>query len=109
MRRASLVPKSGHDVTVYQVLEDFGKLGRAWREIDESKADEQSIIEGILSGEYENPIRIVAFNTEEGWSRDATEDIAGKVLDAAKSQGCASAATREFIKRAMGSDASSYL
>jgi hypothetical protein len=104
MRRASLVP-SDNDITVYQVLEDFGQLGRAWREIDEAGADERSIIDAILSGEYERPIRVVAFNTVEAWALDVTEDIAAKVLDAAKAQGRALAApTREFIERATGAD-----
>jgi hypothetical protein len=30
-------------------------------------------------GEYNNPVRIVAFNTSEGWSRDVTVDIADEV------------------------------
>lgn len=104
MRRASLVP-SDNDITVYQVLEDFGQLGRAWREIDEAGTDERSIIDAILSGEYAHPIRVVAFNTVEGWALDVTDDIAAKVLDAAKAQGrTLAASTREFIERATGAD-----
>jgi hypothetical protein len=30
----------------------------------------------LLDDQYENPVRIVAFNTAEGWSRDVTLDIA---------------------------------
>ena len=30
--------------------------------------------------EYSHPVRVVAFNTAEGWSRDVTEDIARAVL-----------------------------
>ena len=58
------------DLTVYAVLEDFGKHGAAWREIDELRADQQSIIEGILRGEYERVLRVVAFNADEGWARE---------------------------------------
>ena len=36
---------------------------------------------GILDGQYEDPVRIVAFNTAEGWSRDVTEDIADELQE----------------------------
>jgi hypothetical protein len=29
-----------------------------------------------VDGEYSNPVRIVAFNSSESWSRDVTKDIA---------------------------------
>ena len=49
------------------MLDDFGSLGRVWPETDEAGT------------EYQNPVRIVAFNTAEGWSRDVTFDIADEV------------------------------
>jgi hypothetical protein len=33
----------------------------------------------LLDGQYEDPVRIVAFNTAEGWSRDVTVDIADEL------------------------------
>jgi len=30
------------------------------------------------SGHYRHPLRVVAFNTAEGWMRDITADIAGQ-------------------------------
>ena len=71
----SIVP-SGNDQTVYLVAEDFGKLGRAWREADYEATDLETVIEDLLSGQYNNPIRVVAFNTEERWSEDVSEDVA---------------------------------
>ena len=71
----SIIP-SGNDQTVYLVAEDFGKLGRAWREADYEATDLETVIQDLLSGQYNNPIRVVAFNTEEGWSEDVTEDVA---------------------------------
>jgi hypothetical protein len=32
-----------------------------------------------VEGEFNNPVRIVAFNTVEGWSRDVTVDIADEL------------------------------
>jgi hypothetical protein len=80
-----LVP--GFDVEVCIVLDDFGKVGRAYREVDEQQADRETIIRDILSGQYEQPIRIVAFNTFEGWSQDITEDVAREVEKRAREQG----------------------
>jgi hypothetical protein len=37
----------------------------------------------MISGEYRDPLRVVAFNTVEGWSRDVSEEIAYDVLDRA--------------------------
>jgi hypothetical protein len=70
-----------NDVTVYLVVEDFGDLGQAFRETDLAEADHETMVRNIISGEYGNPLRVVAFNTVEGWSRDVSEDIANEVLD----------------------------
>jgi hypothetical protein len=77
------VPEPSDDVTVYLVLEDFGQLGRAFLETDIGEADRETIIRNFMSGQYEKALRVVAFNTAEGWSRDVSEDIAGEVLDRA--------------------------
>lgn len=41
------------------------------------------MIRNIQSGDYAFPVRIVAFNPSEGWSRDATTDIADLVAQRA--------------------------
>jgi len=33
----------------------------------------------LLAGEYNEPVRIIAFNTAEGWSRDVSVEIADEV------------------------------
>jgi hypothetical protein len=71
------------DVTVYLVVNDFGSLGRAFVETDIAEADRETVIRNFLSGQYSNALRVVAFNTAEGWSRDVSEDIAGEVLERA--------------------------
>jgi hypothetical protein len=79
MRRSSWTPSivpSGVDETVYLVADDFGRLGRAWRESDYEATDLEAVIQDLLSGEYSNPIRVVAFNTAERWSEDVSEDVA---------------------------------
>jgi hypothetical protein len=71
----SIVPRSD-DQTVYLVVDDFGRNGSAYREADAETADLETVITDLLGGQYNNPIRVVAFNTTEGWSQDVSEDIA---------------------------------
>ena len=71
----SIVPK-GDDQNVYLVVDDFGRNGRSYRETDVETADLETVILDLLEGQYNNPIRVVAFNTAEGWSQDVSEDIA---------------------------------
>jgi hypothetical protein len=67
-----LAPKLTDNVTVHIVLNDFGELGRAFLETDELEADEWTTVSNIINGEYSHPVRVVAFNITEGWSRDVT-------------------------------------
>jgi hypothetical protein len=30
----------------------------------------------LLDGQYSNPVRVVAFNTAQGWSKEVSEDVA---------------------------------
>ena len=55
------------DATVHNVLNDFGGLGRAYVETDEAEADQATIVDNILSGQYSSPLRVIAVNTAEGW------------------------------------------
>jgi hypothetical protein len=88
VRSPGLIPHiPGFNVEVYLVLDDFGRVGRAYREVDENEADKETLIRNMLSGEYEKPVRVVAFNTSEGWSRDVSEDIAREVCQRARDTG----------------------
>jgi hypothetical protein len=75
MSSPSIIPNERLDRDIYLVLEDF-RAGAAWRETDEDRTDAAEVVGDLLSGQYEQPLRVVAFNPAEGWSRDVTEDIA---------------------------------
>ena len=80
----SIVPADRLDRDIYLVLEDFGaRAGCAWRETDETDTDLETVLQGLLSGQYTYPVRIVCFNAIEGWSRDATSDVADAVAQRA--------------------------
>jgi hypothetical protein len=65
--------------TIYLVLDDFGIFGRAYRETDICKSDRNSIIANLITGQYERPLRIIAFNTSAGFACDVTGEIAGEI------------------------------
>ena len=73
--------------TVHLVVDDFGNLGRSYRETDERQADANAVVENLLSGQYFSPLRVIAFNLQEGWVRDVSEDVARTVMERAKTEG----------------------
>ena len=63
--------------TVYIVEDNYGRIGRSFRETDTNKADRETTLQDLLSGQYNNdPVRVVALNTREGWSRDVSHALA---------------------------------
>ena len=77
----SIVPW-GPSQDVFLVLDQFGeRLGRAWRETDENDTDYETLIRYLLEGQCNNPVRVVAFNTDEGWSRDVSDDVADELRE----------------------------
>jgi hypothetical protein len=74
----SLLP--GSDIAMHVVLDDFGKAGRAYREADEREASLETVIDDLITGQFNNPVHVVAFNTSEGWSRDVSEDVVREAL-----------------------------
>ncbi|WP_249167330.1 hypothetical protein [Bradyrhizobium sp. JYMT SZCCT0428] len=89
----------------YLVPDDFGKLGRAWREADYETTDLETVIQDLLTGQYRNPIRVVAFNTAERWSEDASEDVAHELRRRCDLQmRDLPSALSDFVERYEGSD-----
>jgi len=56
------------------------------------------VLSNLLSGQYERPLRIVAFNTTEGWARDVTAEFAGETM-AHLDQDDLSPAVHAFVDR----------
>lgn len=77
MPSPSIIPEATDDV--YIVLDDFGDLGRAWCETAETKANRATLVCWLVEGQFKSPVKIVAFNTAQGWSRDVSEEIADEV------------------------------
>lgn len=102
VRLRRLFPPIGSIGDIYLVLEDFSS-GAAWRETDESETDISAVVEDLLTGQYEQPIRVVVFNPVERWSRDATEEIAEELDRRISSEGReVSEALQQFIESHTG-------
>jgi hypothetical protein len=102
MSGPSLVPNLP-DAEVYLVVDDFGKLGRAYREADLDRADRGTVVQDLLRGQYNNPISVTAFNLAEGWVRDVSEDVAREVVELARlNLERLPENTEKFIERQLG-------
>jgi hypothetical protein len=58
----------GDDQTVYLVVDRFGGLGTAYGETDVVRTDLETTITDLMSGQFSDPVRVVAFNTAEHWA-----------------------------------------
>ena len=97
----SISPADRLDRDMYLVLEDFSS-GAAWRETDEDRTDYGTLISDLLTGQYDHPLRVVAFNPLEGWSRDASEDVAHELEQRVAEGHEVTEPVREFIERFTG-------
>src|SRR5215467_3856695 len=108
---ASIVPDHSHDTvylshdTVYLALDDVTPFGHVWIETNEEEANEPTIIRWIIEEQYKRPLRIIAFNTDEGWSRDVSREIAEKLLDLNRAGTLLGAGAGEFVERVIGRSA----
>ena len=80
----STPPAPSLDQDLHFVLCGFGRSGLAYVETDPLEADATTIERALLRGLYDRPLRVIAVNAEEEWSRDVSEAIAIKVRDVAE-------------------------
>jgi len=93
-----MVPSGGGDT--YLVLDDLGRRGRVWRETGEEDAELETLIRDLLDDRYSRPMRIVAFNTAEGWSRDVTLAVADEIRQRFAEYDDVPASMQEFLEMA---------
>jgi hypothetical protein len=86
---------------VYFVLDELPTFGRVWRELSEEAANKHTVLNLIANGEFADPVRVIAFNTAEGWSRDVTKDIAEALLE----RGDLSQSAKMFVGRVLNTAA----
>src|SRR5260221_6183869 len=65
----SIVPTASGDAqTIYLAVNNFRHLGTAFTETDVEQTDLETVITDLMSGQYIDPVRVVAFNTAEHWA-----------------------------------------
>ncbi len=69
----------GADQTVYLVVDRFGRLGSVYRETEVERTDLETVITDLMSGQFNDPVRVVAFNTLEHRSEDVSKQIADEI------------------------------
>jgi hypothetical protein len=69
----------GADQTVYLVVDRFGRHGSVYRETEVERTDLETIIVDLMSGQFNDPVRVVAFNTLEHWSEDISKQITDEI------------------------------
>jgi hypothetical protein len=63
------------------------KIEAFLKEYDPAEADATTVVRNLLQGQYDRPLRVLALNADEGWSRDVSEAIAAKVWDVVEHEG----------------------
>jgi hypothetical protein len=70
----------GADQTVYLVVDSFGdKEGPVYREAEFERADLDTAIGEMLAGRFNNPVRVIAYNTLEHWTEDVSAQVAAEI------------------------------
>ena len=67
------------DQVLYFIECDFGRIGRAFVEIDRDRNSRAAVIEDIGSGEYRDVLTVLEANPVTGACRDVTDEIMGEV------------------------------
>lgn len=69
----------GADQTVYLVVDSFGRLGSVCRETQSERADLEAVISDLMTGQFSDPLRVVAFNTLEHWFKEVSAEVAQEI------------------------------
>jgi hypothetical protein len=78
----------GADQTAYIVVDRFGG-GCVYRETEVERTDLEAVISDFLSGQFNDPIRVIAFNTLEHWSDDVSDEVAVEIQSRCDIEGAA--------------------
>jgi hypothetical protein len=87
-RTGQMVPY-GADQTLYFVVDRLDRPGSVGRETEVERPDLETIVADLLVGRFNDPVRVIAFNTLEHWSRDISRDIAAEIQTRCDIEGAA--------------------
>jgi hypothetical protein len=95
----------GADQTLYLVVDRFGRHGSVYHETEVERTDLETIIADLMSGQFNDPVRVVAFNTLEHWSEDVSKTIALEIQTRSDIEGQdVPESIRDFVDKYTGPD-----
>ena len=99
----SIVPGTPEDY--YIVVNHFGRFGTAFAETDLDRANYETTIADLMSGQHSDPLRVVMFNPDTDRAEDVSHAIAQEILRSLDLQGrSVPSALQDFIDRHVGKD-----
>ena len=99
----SIVPGTPEDY--YIVINHFGRFGTAFAETDLRRANYETTIIDLMTGQHSDPLRVVMFSTDTDRAKDVSHAIAQEILRRLGLEGrSVPAALEEFIDRHVGKD-----
>ena len=69
----------GADETVFLVIDLMVRQGGILRETRVERTDIETITVELMSGRFNEPVRVIAFNTLEHWADDISAQIAAEI------------------------------
>jgi hypothetical protein len=79
-----LVPY-GADQTVYLVIDHQGAPGSICRKTE--RGDFETVVCDLMTGRFDDPAQVLAFNTLEHWLQDLSADVASEIQARCDSDG----------------------
>ena len=99
----SIVPGPSEDYFI--VLNSYGRHGVAFAETDINRADYETTIADLMSGQHSDPLRIIMFNPDTNRSEDVSHAVAQELLRRLGLEGrTVPAELEDFIDRHVGPD-----
>jgi hypothetical protein len=99
MSAPSIVPSE-----TFYIVRDEAPNGDVLREMDVRRSHFDDVLSDMVAARYRKPVAVYAFNPEEGWSRDVSEEFARELqslIDVAQGElvGDLNASIEEFMRR----------
>jgi hypothetical protein len=99
----SIVPDASEDF--YIVVNHYGRFGTAFAETDLDRADLETTISDLMTGQHNDPLREAVFNTDTDRAENVSHAIAQKILRRLGLEGrSVPSALEDFIDRHVGQD-----
>ena len=95
----------GADQAVYLIVDRIDERGGTGRETEAERGDLETVIADLMSGQFNDPVRVVAFNTLEHWLQNISEEIALEIQTRCDIEGeDVPEPIRDFVVRYTGSN-----